>query len=263
GSSDVCSSDLSRRADRPRRGRGGHRSGNGRSRAPARVRNTDRAGRARQAGPWTAPRTPGGLGPAPPEAAAGALPCCRCRRPARIRGNPGGDPGRHGPPQPPRPDGERCPGRDEGTAVRPVPLRPPLWLGARMRRAVGAGAAVAAGALAAGWPYWRGEPAAAAVTLACCGGFAVAGGLLAAGRSGVAAAAWAVAWAAAWNAGAGPAVSVFAQSVFFTAIGIGVLMYPGGRLEGLAARAWAGAAVVIMVGGQAVLCAFSRPAWNG
>lgn len=155
--------------------------------------------------------------------------------------------------------------------MRPVPLRPPLWLGARMRRAVGAGAAVAAGALAAGWPYWRGEPAAAAVTLACCGGFAVAGGLLAAGRSGrrtgtafvVAAAAWAVTWSAAWNAGAGPAVSVFAQSVFFTAIGIGVLMYPGGRLEGLAARAWAGAAVVIMVGGQAVLCAFSRPAWNG
>ncbi|TDC64865.1 sensor histidine kinase [Actinomadura sp. GC306] len=134
-----------------------------------------------------------------------------------------------------------------------------------------AGAAVAAGTLVCGWPYWRGEPAAAVVTLACCGGFAVAGGLLAAGRLGrrtgaafvVAAAAWAVTWSAAWDAGVGPAVSVFAQSVFFTSIGIGVLMYPGGRLEGAAARAWTGAAVVVMVGGQAVLSAFSRPEWNG
>ncbi|TDB90739.1 ATP-binding protein [Actinomadura sp. 7K534] len=155
--------------------------------------------------------------------------------------------------------------------MRPVPWRPPLWLGARVRRAVLAGAAVAAGALVCGWPYWRGAPAAAAVTLACCGGFAIAGGLLAAGRLGrrtgaafiAAAAAWAVTWSAAWDAGVGPVVSVFAQSVFFTAIGVGVLMYPGGRLEGFAARAWTGSAVVVMVGGQALLCAFSRPEWNG
>ncbi|TDC74610.1 sensor histidine kinase, partial [Actinomadura sp. 7K507] len=155
--------------------------------------------------------------------------------------------------------------------MTPVPWRPPLWLGARVRRAVGAGAAVAAAALACGWPYWRAEPAAAAVTLACCGGFAIAGGLLAAGRLGrgtgtafvIAAAAWAAIWSASWNAGAGPVVSVFAQSVFFTAIGIGVLLYPGGRLDGPAARAWTAAAVLIMVGGQAVLCAVSRPRWNG
>ncbi|GGT87329.1 sensor histidine kinase [Actinomadura livida] len=155
--------------------------------------------------------------------------------------------------------------------MRPVPWRPPLWLGARVRRALLAGAAVAAGALACGWPYWRGAPAAAVVTLACCGGFAIAGGLLAAGRLGrrtgaafvAAAAAWAVTWSAAWDAGVGPVVSVFAQSVFFTAIGIGVLMYPGGRLEGFAARAWTGSAVVVMVGGQALLCAFSHPEWNG
>ncbi|TDC55653.1 sensor histidine kinase [Actinomadura sp. KC345] len=155
--------------------------------------------------------------------------------------------------------------------MRPVPWRPPLWLGARVRRAVGAGAAVAAAALVCGWPYWRAEPAAAAVTLACCGGFAVAGGLLAAGRLGrrtgrafvVAAAAWAATWSAAWNAGAAPVVSVFAQSVFFVAIGVGVLLYPGGRLEGPAARIWTAAAVTVMVGGQAVLCAVSRPRWNG
>ncbi|GAA1805586.1 ATP-binding protein [Actinomadura chokoriensis] len=154
--------------------------------------------------------------------------------------------------------------------MRAVP-RWPLWLGARVRRALGAGTAVAAAALACGWPYWRGHPAEAAVTLACCGGFAAAGGLLAAGRLGrrtgaaflFAAAAWAVTWTGAWNAGAAPLVSVFAQSVFFVAIGVGVVMYPGGRLAGAAARLWTAAAVVIMVGGQALLCAVSRPGWNG
>ncbi|WP_329091466.1 hypothetical protein OG979_41260 [Actinomadura citrea] len=154
--------------------------------------------------------------------------------------------------------------------MRPVPRWPP-WLGARVRRALATGAAVAVAALAFGWPHWRAQPLAAAVTLVCCGGFAVAGGLFAAGRTGrrtgaafvAAAAAWAVTWAAAWNTGAAPLVSVFAQSVFFLAIGIGVLLYPAGRLEGAAAKPWTAAAVVIMVGGQALLCAVSRPAWNG
>ncbi|MGI5330012.1 sensor histidine kinase [Actinomadura nitritigenes] len=130
---------------------------------------------------------------------------------------------------------------------------------------------MAAGALAAGWPYWRDRPAAAAVTLACCGGFAVAGGLLAAGRLGrrtgaaftAGAAAWAVTWTASWNAGAGPVVSVFAQSVFFVAIGVGVLLYPDGRLDGAVARTWTGVTAAVMLGGQALLCALSRPAWNG
>ncbi|MFA1551680.1 sensor histidine kinase [Actinomadura chokoriensis] len=154
--------------------------------------------------------------------------------------------------------------------MRAVP-RWPLWLGARVRRALGTGVTVAAAALVCGWPYWRGHPVAAAITLACCGGFAVAGGLLTAGRAGrrtgaafvLAAAAWAVTWSAAWNAGLAPLVSVFAQSVFFVAIGVGVVLYPGGRLDGAAARLWTAAAVVIMVGGQALLCAVSRPRWNG
>ncbi|MEU8802060.1 ATP-binding protein [Spirillospora sp. NPDC048819] len=79
----------------------------------------------------------------------------------------------------------------------------------------------------------------------------------------MAAAAWAATWSAAWNAGVAPVVSVFAQSVFFTAIGIGVLLYPRGRLDGPAARLWTVAAVVVMVGGQAALCVVSRPGWNG
>ncbi|SFO44432.1 hypothetical protein K8Z49_03235 [Actinomadura madurae] len=147
----------------------------------------------------------------------------------------------------------------------------PLWLSPGVRRALAAGTAVAAAALVCGWPHWRVQPPAAAVTLVCCGGFAIAGGLLAAGRLGrrtgavfvFAAAAWAVTWSAAWNAGVLPLVSVFAQSVFFLAIGVGVLLYPGGRLEGAAVRLWTAAAVVIMVGGQALLCAVSRPGWNG
>ncbi|MER6815787.1 ATP-binding protein [Spirillospora sp. NPDC000708] len=155
--------------------------------------------------------------------------------------------------------------------MRTVRLRAPSWFGAPLRRAAAGGAAVAAGALAAGWPYWRDHPAAAAVTLACCGGFAVAGGLLAAGRLGrrtgaaftAGAAAWAVTWTASWNAGAGPVVSVFAQSVFFVAIGVGVLLYPDGRLDGAVARAWTGVTAAVMLGGQALLCALSRPAWNG
>ncbi|WP_149258740.1 ATP-binding protein [Actinomadura sp. K4S16] len=154
--------------------------------------------------------------------------------------------------------------------MRPVPRWPP-WLGARVRRALAAGGAVAVAALACGWPHWRAQPAAAAVTLLCCGGFAVAGGLFAAGRTAdrtgaafvAAAAAWAVTWAAAWNTGAAPLVSVFAQSAFFVAIGVGVLLYPAGRLDGAAARLWTGAAALIMFGGQALLCAVSRPAWNG
>ncbi|WP_168220949.1 ATP-binding protein [Actinomadura sp. WMMA1423] len=154
--------------------------------------------------------------------------------------------------------------------MRRFPRWPP-WLGARVRRALAAGAAVAAAALACGWPHWRAQPAAAAVTLVCCGGFAVAGGLFAAGRTArgtgaafvAAAAAWAVTWAAAWNTGAAPLVSVFAQSAFFFAIGVGVLLYPAGRLEGAAARLWTAAAGVIMFGGQALLCALSRPEWNG
>lgn len=147
----------------------------------------------------------------------------------------------------------------------------PLWFGARVRRAAGTGAAVAAGALACGWPHWRGHPAAAAITLLGCGAFAVAGGVLAAGRLGrrtgllftAASTAWAVTWAASWNAGAAPLVSVFAQSLFYIATGVGVLLYPAGRLDRLADRLWTGAAALVLLGGQVLLCVSSRPRWNG
>ncbi|WP_242910160.1 sensor histidine kinase [Actinomadura terrae] len=155
--------------------------------------------------------------------------------------------------------------------MRSVPgRRTPLWFGARVRCAAGVGAAVAAGSVVCGWPYWREAPGAAAVTAACCGGFAVAGGVLAAGRSGrrtgplftVASAAWAVTWTASWDTGAAPLVSVFAQSVFYLAVGTGVLLYPSGRLSATA-RLWTAAAALVLLGGQVLLCVTSRPEWNG
>ncbi len=147
----------------------------------------------------------------------------------------------------------------------------PPWFGARVRGAVASGTAVAAVALACGWPYWRDHPAAAVITLAGCGGFAVAGGVLAAGRLGrrtgwlftAASAAWAVTWLASWNSGAAPLVSVFAQSAFYLAVGTAVLLYPVGRLTGPAERLWTAAAALVLVGGQVLLCLTSRPEWNG
>jgi signal transduction histidine kinase len=158
----------------------------------------------------------------------------------------------------------------EGTGVGSVPGRP-LWLGARVRRAVALGGLIALGVLAGGWPYWRHHPAAAAVTLLSCGLFAVSGNLLTAGRQGrrtgrlflFASVAWAITWHASWNTGGTPLVSVFAQSAFYFAIGLGILVYPGGRLESMADRIWTGAAGVVLFGGQALLCVTSRPEWNG
>ena len=130
---------------------------------------------------------------------------------------------------------------------------------------------MAGAVLFGGWPYWRTHPAAAAVTFLSCGLFAVAGDLLAAGRTGWAtgrlfrfgAIAWAVTWYAAWNVGGTPLLSVFAQSSFYFAIGVGILVYPAGRLQTTVDRVWTGAAAVVLFGGQALLCVTSRPAWNG
>lgn len=157
--------------------------------------------------------------------------------------------------------------------MRAVPRRRrgPLWFGARLRLALGLGAAVAAAALLCGWPYWREEPLAAAVAPPACGAFATAGNLLTAGPRGrrtgrlfvLAAVAWAITWSAAWNTGPLPLVSVFAQSACYLAIGTGVLLYPSGRLERPAERLWTAAAALVLFGGQLALCAASRPQWNG
>ncbi|WP_173091691.1 histidine kinase [Actinomadura verrucosospora] len=147
--------------------------------------------------------------------------------------------------------------------------RSPPWFGPETRRALAAGLAVAALAYAAGWPYWRDHPGAAALTLAGTGGIAVVGALLATGartrRTGLlflaASLFWAVNWLASWNAGPGPLLSPYAQADFYLALAVGVLLYPSGRLEYLADRIWTVAACVVLWGCPTALWTTSRPAW--
>ncbi|WP_158566816.1 sensor histidine kinase [Actinomadura craniellae] len=145
----------------------------------------------------------------------------------------------------------------------------PPWFGAEAKRALGVGVIVAALATGCGWPYWQAHPVAMAVTLAGCGGFAVVGALLATGRRTrttgrlflVASIAWALNWLASWNAGIGPVLSGYAQAGFYLAIGVGVLVYPSGRLEHRADRAWAVLAAVILASGPTALWVTSEPEW--
>ncbi|WP_329091469.1 histidine kinase [Actinomadura citrea] len=147
--------------------------------------------------------------------------------------------------------------------------RSPPWFGTEARRALVAGAAVAGLALLAGWPYWRDHPAAAATTLASCAAIAVVGVLLATGprtrRTGLLFAAasvfWAVNWAASWDATIGPIMSPYAQADFYLALAVGVLLYPGGRLEYLGDRIWTVMACLILWGCPTALWVTSEPEW--
>jgi signal transduction histidine kinase len=128
---------------------------------------------------------------------------------------------------------------------------------------------VAGLALVAGWPYWRGHQGAAAITLVSCAGLAVVGVLLATGgrtrRTGLlfltASVCWAANWAASWDAGIGPMMSPYAQAEFYLALGVGVLLYPSGRLEYLADRIWTAVACVILLGCPTALWVTSEPEW--
>ncbi|TDC55655.1 hypothetical protein E1281_11415 [Actinomadura sp. KC345] len=147
--------------------------------------------------------------------------------------------------------------------------RTPPWFGAETRRALAAGLAVAGLALVAGWPYWRGHPGAAAITLASCAAIAVVGVLLATGgrtrRTGLlfltASVCWAANWAASWDAGIGPMMSPYAQAEFYLALAVGVLLYPSGRLEYLADRIWTVMACAILLGCPTALWMTSEPQW--
>src|SRR5690606_26295598 len=72
---------------------------------------------------------------------------------------------------------------------------------------------------------------------------------------------WAVNWAASWDAGIGPILSPYAQAEFYLALGVGVLMYPSGRLEYPADRIWSGAACVVLLVCPTALWATSEPEW--
>src|SRR5690348_6937651 len=77
----------------------------------------------------------------------------------------------------PAPVGSRYRGAAPGPSMEgmvvvisaPRRRRSPPWFGAETRRALAAGLAVAALALAAGWPYWRDHAAAAALSVVSTG----------------------------------------------------------------------------------------------
>lgn len=146
------------------------------------------------------------------------------------------------------------------------------WGRYRLPSAALALGAVAGGlALAAGWPYWRAEPAAAAVNAFVTGAFVTSGILLASlavlRRTGLLAIAAGLCWAATWllcrEAGPLPAIGLFANALFFVVLGWGVLLYPDGRLTGRADW-WAAMATTVAFGplaGVAIIVA--EPEWNG
>ncbi|WP_165975396.1 sensor histidine kinase [Actinomadura rubrisoli] len=147
-------------------------------------------------------------------------------------------------------------------------LTPP-WYGAEARRALAVGLAAAGVALVSGWPYWQEHRISAAVTLTSSAAIAIEGVLLATGGRTrptgrlfvLAAFAWALNWLASWDAGPGPLLSPYMQAQFYLALGAGVLLYPGGRLECLADRIWLIAACMILWVCPTALWVFSEPEW--
>jgi signal transduction histidine kinase len=123
----------------------------------------------------------------------------------------------------------------------------------------------------AGAPYWRDHPFAAVIVVLDCGALAVAGSVLASAaptrRTGLlligATFAWCVNWLTARNTGIFPLIGNWGSALYFTLLGIGVLLYPTGRLQNAAAKIWSIAAVVVLLGTQLLLTLFSEPEWNG
>ncbi|WP_035742759.1 sensor histidine kinase [Parafrankia elaeagni] len=148
----------------------------------------------------------------------------------------------------------------------------PRWSRYRLLlAAIACGAAAAALTVAAGWPYWRGEPALAAVNAFVAGAFVVSGVLLAGSpslrRTGWMAVAaglcWALTWLLGWDVGPLPALGLLANALFFVAFGWGVLLYPDGIPTGRLDW-WAGALTTLAYGPLAALSILtSEPEWNG
>ncbi|MBM2619024.1 ATP-binding protein [Actinoplanes sp. LDG1-06] len=141
------------------------------------------------------------------------------------------------------------------------PLLPALLLGLLAGAAVGV----------AGAPYWRNHPVAAVIVIVDCAALATAGGVLASGRStrrtGLfmigGAFAWSANWLTARDSGIFPLAGNWGNAVYFALLGIGVLLYPTGRLQNAAARLWTAAAVIVLGGTQLMLTVFGEPEWSG
>jgi signal transduction histidine kinase len=77
-----------------------------------------------------------------------------------------------------------------------------------------------------------------------------------------AAVAWAVNWSASWDVGVLPLLSQYAQASFYMALSVGVLLYPGGRLDHWVDRAWTAVAAAVLWGGPTAVWLTSRPEWS-
>ncbi|WP_018637300.1 hypothetical protein [Parafrankia elaeagni] len=130
---------------------------------------------------------------------------------------------------------------------------------------------VAAGTVAAGWPYWQHHRLGAVPNAGVAAVLAVAGVLLGAQRSSrrcgllltAAGGFSALTWLISWDAAALPLVGSVSQSAFWLAYGWGLLIYPGNALRGRWDRWWVGSGAVVLLLGQAATIAVSRPEWNG
>ncbi|MCK9900579.1 hypothetical protein CC117_21045 [Parafrankia colletiae] len=130
---------------------------------------------------------------------------------------------------------------------------------------------VAAGTVAAGWPYWQHHRLGAVPNAGVAAVLAVAGVLLGAQRSSrrcgllltAAGGFSALTWLISWDAAALPLVGSVSQSAFWLTYGWGLLIYPGNALRGRWDRWWVGSSAVVLLLGQAATIAVSRPEWNG
>ncbi|GAA0468229.1 hypothetical protein Ade02nite_79070 [Paractinoplanes deccanensis] len=122
-----------------------------------------------------------------------------------------------------------------------------------------------------GAPYWRDHVVAAVIVIVGCGALGMAGGILISAvptrPTGMLLIAATFAWCANWltsrNSGVYPLIGNWGASLYFALLGIGVLLYPTGRLQNTAAKVWSVAAVAVLGGTQVALTLFSEPEFNG
>ncbi|WP_035750143.1 histidine kinase [Parafrankia discariae] len=141
----------------------------------------------------------------------------------------------------------------------------------RLLPAVGAGGAVAAGTIVAGWPYLRHECPLATLNILVAGSLTTAGVLLAGSallrRTGVllagAGLAWLTTWTMSWNTGALPLLGIAGSCLFYLLFGTALLLYPDGRFIGRADRAIVVVTAIVLGPLMAWSVLASRPEWNG
>jgi signal transduction histidine kinase len=121
--------------------------------------------------------------------------------------------------------------------------------------------------LPAGWPYWTDHPVSAILAVLMPASLAGAGLLLAQGTGSrktgslfvAAAVLYAVGWVLARNAGWYPLIAEYTQSMFFLALGVGILLRGRSRFDRWYEWAWAVEAVIILLGAQVAVTLMVSP----